>query len=294
MPMARPLVSVISLIAVCLLIQLSYRAAECADSGSVPTQDHKTSEVRTWLDGLLQGARTAVDDLVNPKQDYLGLFKRLHGWYTKYKALYDKQQPETQLLAPLELMAVEFAQVDREIQHELDSEGGLRQKIGDNGKLLSNGVDSNDYVYEILERIIEKLESLNLHDLDQLERDVSLKLSLNGGRTLEEMKASKEFQSAMEHMKAIGVQTARGALQNEAFAFMRLFLIQLVATQLLLLPGTQMVASPFVLKVLSSFNGPILLKYMSNVQHRLVANLIKSLNIGKLYRQGEFNKLKQA
>lgn len=291
--MAHAMCNPIYIIAILLLgqsLSLGHCAAANSQDDGTPTeltssQDEQTQapgEAKSWFDIVTRRAQARVDKMLRPQRDYLELFGRYQRWHSKYKIIFDEnQQHEPALPDPLDLLAAKFAEVDHEIQVELDESekldlenppnGNGRQQVQDEiiqQKKQPNRVESSGYVYEVLKRIIERLESLDLTDLD----------GLSIGQTRDEILATEEFQAAMDRMKRIGMNKAKNVMLREGTLIARVVLSQVIANQLLGVRGIDWANSPLASRLLASASGPLMSKYLSNAEFRLIMSLVKQAN----------------
>jgi hypothetical protein len=257
-------------------------------SGELNRADNMAA--KSWFAKLTDRTHGALIGFVRPKRDYFDLFQRYQKWFSKYTAAYEQsRQLGPELLEPLELLAMEFADIDREL-HANKSESGSE------GSQKSTGLSATakhylnllagcsvqrqaiDDVHAVLEQMIERLELLDLDNRDNLVEQLNAKPHLSKLASQQDRRTSEEFRRAMDRMRQIGVKSAGEVAANEAFVFMRTVIVQVLAIYLV---GMPMVGGSLAANLLASFSAPALLQYLAGVKGRALLGVIKALNSPK-------------
>lgn len=267
---AKQVAASLALVLVCRCLNL----VECNEQQNA---DQKLKNLlQSWLHQTRQRARNSLENVAKPQREFLNLIRRYHNFFSQYKLLYDayKQMP-----APMDLLKAEFAQIDQELYREFVEAAREDQKDDAEAPQKRNkpgAIETTDYLYEMLERVITRLESLDIKDTAHLESQLDARPHLTG-RTSQQINQSAEFKAAIERVKRIGLNTAKGAIQREAHVLMRIVLLKLIASNLLDMSDSHVAASPLNSYVVAAASQSYMTRYLNGIKTRSIMSLLNQV-----------------
>lgn len=215
-------------------------------------------------------AARSVRNFLRPKLEYVALIRRYQKWYWTYSGLFKSAGPESSLLAPSDLAAIEFSRVD----HELYAERlAVERQVARLEERAPNEatIERVDFVFEALRRLIGRLEGqLAEADARGAEHDAEQPAEPESGPLQAGPAESSEFEATKGRLRRIVLSAAQGVLVGELRQLSRMAALNALAFQ--------MMSVPLVAGSSLSYIAP-LINMLGHADASLAANYLTSLEI---------------